>query len=181
MLKIFVTVIVALCLPFAAMADDDDDEHRGFFSGFSKSSKNIVPKNVLYQSECGSCHFAFQANLLPSDSWEKMMLPQALTDHFGDNAEIEEQDRLAILEHLVTYAADNKGKRLLRFGRGEAPLRITELRYFIHEHDEMPKRMVQGNPDVRSLSNCLACHTDAAQGRYKERNIRIPNYGAWED
>ena len=159
---------------------DDDDEHEGFFSRFSKSSVSI-PQNKLYQESCASCHMGFQPNLLPSASWEKMMSPKALEDHFGDNAEVDEQDRLSILVYLKTYAADNKGKRLLRFGKGEAPLRITELRYFKREHNEMPARMVQGNPKVRSLSNCMACHTGAERGNYGERGIRIPGYGYWED
>lgn len=161
-------------------ADDDGDEHEGFFSRFSQSSVTI-PQNKLYQSDCASCHMGFQPNLLPSTSWEKMMSPKALEDHFGDNAEVDEQDRLSILAYLKTYAADHKGKRLLRFSKGEAPLRITELRYFKREHNEVPKRMVQGNPKVRSLSNCMACHTGAERGDYSERGIRVPGYGYWED
>ncbi|MDQ6977581.1 MAG: diheme cytochrome c [Ghiorsea sp.] len=163
-----------------AFADDDGDEHEGFFSRFSTSSA-AIPHNKLYQESCASCHMGFQPNLLPSASWEKIMSPKALEDHFGDNAEVNEKDRQAILVYLKTYAADQKGRRLLRFGRGEAPMRITELRYFKREHNEIPKRMVQGNPKVRSLSNCMACHTGAERGDYSERGIRIPSYGRWED
>jgi len=172
--------LVSLSVSSLAIADDDEDEHEGFFSRFSQSSVTI-PQNKLYQESCASCHMGFQANLLPSASWEKMMDPKALEDHFGDNAEVNEQDRLAILAYLKTYAADNKGKRLLRFSKGEAPLRMTELRYFKREHNEIPKRMVQGNPKVRSLSNCMACHTGAERGDYSERGIRIPGYDYWED
>ncbi len=172
--------LVSLSLSSLAIADDDEDEHEGFFSRFSQSSVTI-PQNKLYQSDCASCHMAYQPNLLPSASWEKLMAPKALEDHFGDNAEVNEQDRLSILVYLKTYAADNKGKRLLRFSKGESPLRITELRYFKREHNEIPKRMVQGNPKVRSLSNCAACHTGAERGNYGERGIRIPGYGYWED
>ncbi|WP_038248760.1 diheme cytochrome c [Ghiorsea bivora] len=171
---------VSLSLSSVAIADDDGDEHEGFFSRFSQSNVK-VPQSKLYQSDCASCHMAYQPNLLPSASWEKVMAPKALEDHFGDNAEINEQDRLSILAYLKTYAADNKGKRLLRFNRGEAPLRVTELRYFKREHNEIPKRMVQDNPKVRSLSNCLACHTGAERGNYGERGIRISGYGYWED
>ena len=174
------TVCTSMIWTQVAFADDDGDEHEGFFSRFSQSSVSI-PQNKLYQQDCASCHLGFQPNLLPSASWQKIMSPKALEDHFGDNAEVDEQDRLSILAYLTTYAADRKGKRLLRFGKGESPLRITELRYFKHEHNEIPARMVQGNPKVRSLSNCLACHTGAERGNYGERGIRIPGYGAWED
>jgi len=170
--------LVSLSLSSVAVADDDEDE--GFFGRFSQSSVSI-PQHKLYESDCASCHMAYQPNLLPSASWEKVMAPKALEDHFGDNAEINEPDRLSILTYLRTYAADHKGKRLLRFSRDEAPLRITELRYFKREHREIPKRMVQGNPKVGSLSNCAACHTGAERGNYGERGIRIPGYGYWED
>jgi len=174
-------VLVTFSISQPVFADDDDDEHEGFFNRLSQN-RVAIPQNKLYQSDCASCHMGFQPNLLPSASWKKIMDPKALEDHFGDNAEVDEQDRLSILAYLKTYAADNnKGKRLLRFGKGEAPLRITELRYFKHEHNEIPKRMVQGNPKVRLLSNCMACHTGAERGDYSERGIRIPGYGYWED
>ena len=171
---------VSLGLSSVALADDDGDEHEGFFGLFSQNSVPI-PQNKLYQEACASCHMAFQPNLLPSASWEKVMAPKALEDHFGDNAEVNEQDRLSILAYLKTYAADNEGRRLLRFSKDESPLRITELRYFKREHNEVPRRMIQDNPKVRSLSNCSACHTGAERGNYGERGIRIPGYGYWED
>jgi len=179
MLKVRWIVALAVCLPLLTQpvwADDDDDDE-GFFSRFSMRSQ---PQNQTYQNECASCHMAYQAGLLPAASWQKLMQPQALADHFGDNAELDEADRQEILAFLLAHASD-RGRAWIRARGGEAPLRITELSYFKREHRELPKRMVQGNPKVRSLSNCQACHTGAARGDYGERGIRIPGFGYWED
>ena len=35
--------------------------------------------------------------------------------------------------------------------------------------------------EVKGLFNCIACHTTADKGIYGERDIKIPNFGRWED
>ncbi len=138
--------------------------------------------NPLYQSECGSCHFAYQAGFLPARSWKKMM--SGLEDHFGDNAELAAADRQAIEDYLVANAADKASERrsqkFMRSIGDSTPLRITEVRYFRKEHDEVPQRVIK-HEKIGSLSNCMACHTRADTGSYAERDIRIPGVGRWED
>jgi hypothetical protein len=34
---------------------------------------------------------------------------------------------------------------------------------------------------VKSFANCNACHTRAAEGSFRERDIRIPGAGKWDD
>ena len=123
----------------------------------------------LYRKNCVECHFAFQPGLLPKRSWEKMMQPVALANHFGDNAELAENDRAEISSYLVHNAADNsdykRSKKMMRSIRGdETPLRITEVRYFKIKHNEVPSRLVAGNPKVKSLANCAACHLKQIKG-----------------
>jgi hypothetical protein len=155
----------------------DDDDYRG------SRGLDVKPMtNPLYQSECGSCHFAYQAGFLPARSWKKMM--SGLEDHFGDNAELDAADRQAIEDYLVANAADNSNERRSRkfmrsIGEG-TPLRITEVRYFRHEHDEIPRRVIK-HEQIGSFGNCAACHTRADLGSYAEREIRIPGVGRWED
>ena len=62
-----------------------------------------------------------------------------------------------------------------RSGRraGAQPPRITETAWFRHEHDEVPEAAWK-RPAIGSAANCAACHRAAAQGDYRERNIRIP-------
>jgi hypothetical protein len=60
-------------------------------------------------------------------------------------------------------------------------LRITEIPYIRHEHDEIPDRLITGNAEVVSLSRCEGCHGGAVQGSFSENDIRIPGFGKWED
>jgi cytochrome c553 len=123
-----------------------------------------------YAAECGSCHLAYSPRLLPARSWERIM--GGLADHFGDNAELDP----ATLRVITQYLVDNAGSP-----RPNAPLRITEQRWFVHEHDELPARMVAGNPQVRSLSNCAACHRRADRGYFNEHDVIVPGFGRWDD
>jgi hypothetical protein len=38
-----------------------------------------------------------------------------------------------------------------------------------------------GNPEVGSLGQCVACHTNMESGSCHEAEINIPGYGRWED
>ena len=40
-----------------------------------------------YTDACGSCHLVYQPGLLPARSWDRIMA--TLSDHFGDNAELD--------------------------------------------------------------------------------------------
>lgn len=163
--------LAALVMAGSAAADSD------------RRGPDVKPMtNPLYKAECGSCHFAYQAGFLPARSWKKLM--GGLMDHFGDNAELEEADRLAIENYLVANAADKvserRSQKFMRSIGNTTPLRITEVRYFRNEHDEVPQRVIK-HEQIGSLSNCMACHTRADTGSYAERDIRIPGVGRWED
>ncbi|MCW8841690.1 MAG: diheme cytochrome c [Gammaproteobacteria bacterium] len=178
-LKAIPLTALAVCILGANSVLADDDW------GWSRRAPDVAPvKNELYQSECGSCHFAYQPGLLPAASWEKLM--GGLADHFGENAELFEDTRKTLTVYLVTNAADNvdgyrRSAKILRSLNGERPLRITETPYIRYKHNEIPPRVIRNNKDVRSLSNCAACHTRADTGSYAEREIDIPGIGRWED
>ena len=141
-------------------------------------------RNETYQEECGSCHMAYPAGLLPARSWEKLM--GNLDDHFGDNAELDMSTRQELTRYLLENSADHsdarRSRKIMRsLGAAEIPLRITDTRYFRHEHDELPAAVVKANPQVSSFSNCNACHKRAEEGSFSEREIHIPGYGRWDD
>ncbi len=109
-----------------------------------------------------------------------------LSDHFGDNAELTVEDQKMISAYLMENAADrSKHKRSARIVRSlkqtETPIRISELPYIVRQHDEIPARLIKGNPEVGSLSNCSTCHTKAEKGIYEENTVRIPGGGKWDD
>ncbi len=133
---------------------------------------------VLYRDECGSCHLAYPARMLPVDSWTEIMA--TLEDHFDENAEVSDETATMISAYL-TDNAGKPGRGMLKRMKRDAPLRITELPYFVHEHDEVPERLVSGNEEVGSFSNCNACHQRAENGDFDEDSVRIPGYGRWDD
>lgn len=131
-----------------------------------------------YLAECGSCHFAFQPGLLPQRSWEKIMAE--LDNHFGDNAEMEPQFHAKILNYLVANSAEHssylRSQNLnASIKLNETPVRITDMLYFRRKHNEIPDKLVKGNPETGSFSHCNTCHRHAGQGLYNEHDILIPN------
>ncbi|MFC1681082.1 diheme cytochrome c [Pseudomonadota bacterium] len=158
-------------------SDDRDDR------GFKTSSFGGAPVDAVYHEECGSCHVAYPPGLLPSAGWRAIM--DGLDDHYGDNAELPVDAKSYLTEFLDKNASDRgdrmKNARLLRDVANAAPLRITGLPYFKGEHDEIPVRMSEDNPEVQSFSRCDACHKDAAKGRFDEDTVAIPGFGRWDD
>lgn len=179
MTKLLNLSVVALMLAGGVYlyAEDDEREEHGHRTSsvvakpMTKQDKATV---ALYTKECGSCHFAYQPEFLPKRSWDKTM--NTLDNHFGTNATLDPTDHKTIQGYLSTHAA--KYDRMTGMG-GEIAMRISETPNFKREHREIPKKMVT-QAEVKSFSNCAACHTKAASGSYREREVRIPNYGNWE-
>jgi predicted nucleic acid binding AN1-type Zn finger protein len=147
--------------------------------------RGVAPvENKLYKTECSSCHFTYQAGLLPKKSWEKLM--SNLENHFGTDASLEKEDKDTLLAYLVKNSADNSTqyKRSRKISNSipsnQIPIAISDTPYFKKEHREIAKQFIE-QKEVKSISNCIACHTTANRGIYSERDINIPNYGKWED
>jgi hypothetical protein len=112
-----------------------------------------VPANPAWQAECASCHIAYPPQLLPAASWKRLM--SQLDRHFGADASVDAATAAKIDAFLEAHAGRGAGE----------PLRITETAWFRHEH----RRATAGNP-----ASCESCHTTAAAGDFRERNIRLP-------
>lgn len=162
---------------------DEDKRHESSYKndrGY-RVGKTDSKQHVQYEEECGSCHLAYPARLLPAQSWRKMM--DGLQDHFGENAELDEKTRESLMQYLSDGSQWERGeyRKVLRNLGDNAPLRITQLPYFIKEHDEISAKMVEGNDKVGSFSRCDACHQNAEKGRFDEDDVVIPGYGRWDD
>lgn len=156
-------------------ADEDHEEGKRHRSSVIKPlNQQDQASAALYQKECGSCHMAYQPSFLPKRSWDKTM--NTLESHFGTDATLEAADHKTIQAFLAANASAND--RLTDM-KGSVPLRISQTPHFVREHREIPKKMV-AQAEVKSFSNCTACHTKASSGSYREREISIPNYGRWE-
>lgn len=179
-IMIAATLMRGLLFSPVALADSDD---RWFSWG--EGTKDVAPvENTLYQNECGSCHMAYQPGFLPSRSWQSLM--GNLADHFNENAELDDQTRQQLTQYLVDNAADKvnykRSNGMMRsLSYNETPLRISGTRYFMRKHNELPRRVVENNPRVKSFSRCEVCHAAADKGSYNEHQVRIPGYGRWDD
>jgi len=130
------------------------------------SDKVAAPPNARWKAECGSCHVAYPPQLLPRESWQRVM--SQLDKHFGTDASLDPAAAANIGAYLERHAGSGR-----RAQAASGSLRITETSWFLHEHDEVPPSSWK-SPAVKSAANCQACHTGAEQGDFHERNIRIP-------
>ena len=172
-------LLFAIAMTFSGQAMAGD-----FFANLFRFKGVKAVKNDLYNESCGECHYAYQPGLLPKRSWEKMLLPDELEDHFGENAELDDEDRVEILQFLVDNAADTSFyKRSSKINRSipddVVELRITEVPYIKRKHKPMTDKYVKNNPKVKSLINCNKCHREIDKGIFDDDTILIPNYGYW--
>ncbi|MBK1641478.1 cytochrome C [Chromatium okenii] len=182
-LTIGLLALGAVGVAFSDDDGDDDDDERGERQrrgGWVQSRADVAPAtNATYLQECSACHLAYQPGLLPAAAWEQVMTPTALAAHYGDDATLAEPQRLEIKSYLNANAADHASLvRAQAFAvtsgaTGVAP-RITTTPYFIRKHDEIPQRLVTGNPNVGSFSQCNVCHRGAENGIYNEHQVKIP-------
>lgn len=131
--------------------------------------------NPFYKDYCGTCHFAYQPGLLPSDSWELIL--NNLEDHFGETVELDPEIKIHISGYLNNNSANLSpakiSRKIVKSIGNAAPLRITQTPYFQSKHHEI--RLTDSNRErIGSLSNCMACHSTAEDGIYDDDNARIP-------
>jgi Dihaem cytochrome c len=149
--RILLAAGAALLLTAAAHADGDEGR-RG----------SRVPLHPKYAAECSACHIAYPPGMLPAASWQRVM--SGLDKHYGTDASLEPETVKALSAWLGDHA-----------GSGSAPAedRITQTRWFVREHDEIPAATWK-RASIKSASNCAACHQDAAKGNFSEHSVRIP-------
>ena len=127
-----------------------------------------VPLLPKYEQECAACHIAYPPGLLPAASWQGLM--GTLDQHYGTDASLDAASVQEIARWLDQHAGTYK-----RVNEAPPDHRITRSAWFLRKHraDEVPPELWR-HPAVKSAANCAACHTQAAQGRFNERDIRLP-------
>lgn len=138
--------------------------------------------NTIYEKECGSCHFAYPAGLLPSSSWNKMM--SNLDKHFGDDATVDEKT----FQTLSSYLNENSAEKSMQYKRsrkivenlnGNIPDSISKMPYMKKKHEDIKEHLIT-QKEVKGMFNCTACHQNAKKGIFSDDDVNIPNYGKWE-
>lgn len=164
-----------------ASGDRDDQKHRNRFrerhrddDRSSSYLKAVV--HPAYKENCGACHFAYQPELLPSESWGEIL--NRLDKHFGESFELDEETRKAIMGYLQTNGAEHStakpAVRIMRSLGHQAPIRISEIPYIKKKHHDIPAATLK-RQSIGSLSNCTACHTRAEEGVYDDDSVIIPD------
>ncbi len=135
----------------------------------SKESKAYnIPLLASYKQECAACHMAYPAGMLPAGSWKRLM--SGLSKHYGTDASLDAKSLAEISGWLEGHAGTYK-----RVNEMPPDDRITKSAWFIRKHnDREVAPAVWKRASVGSASNCIACHTNAAQGSFNEREIKIP-------
>jgi hypothetical protein len=96
-----------------------------------------------------------------------------LTNHFKTDASLEPQDTKKITEYLVQNSSNN-----LRNPQGV--IAISQMPWFVKEHRKLSQKTLS-NEKIKTISNCVACHTQALKGDYDEDNIKIPGRSWFND
>jgi len=132
------------------------------------AAKMPMPSDMpkAYDAECASCHMAYPPGLLSEKSWQNVM--SSLNKHFGTDASIDQKDQIEITNWLKKNAATRQ-----KYSELALDNRITKTSWFIRKHDEI-KTDVWKRPSIKSPANCGACHTNAAEGIFSEKNVAIP-------
>ena len=133
--------------------------------------RGVFPENTpaIYYSECAECHVAFPPDLLPSNSWKKIM--DDLHEHFGSNAQVDDQIRKQIEGYLLANSGATLGVK-----KDGSDLRITQTLWFNRMHGKSKRYF--DNLSVGSGSNCAVCHSHATDGRFDEN--KIPANTDWQ-
>jgi mono/diheme cytochrome c family protein len=171
-------LVVTLLAMGVAISAAHADDNEGYGEGYGERSNSKmsgenrgrdmygVQMNAKFKAECSNCHIPYAPNLLPAESWRKIMA--GLDKHFGSDASLTDAENKEITAFLVSNASN-------RWKAPTSPLRITETAWFKQKHDSHEvSPAVWKNPKVKSPSNCGACHTRADKGDFNEDDIRMP-------
>jgi hypothetical protein len=155
--------------------EDGEDNDRHESRGYDDDDFVGSITSPVYKETCGACHFSYQPQLLPSDSWVKIL--SGLDDHFGETVDIDPNTKKAIGDYLLANGAESssakRARKIVRSLGGNTPPRITEIPYIREKHHEISQN-VFSRPSIGSFSNCVACHTTAEKGVYDDDHVTIP-------
>lgn len=112
--------------------------------------------NAAATKECGTCHMAYQPQLLSAASWQILLAD--LANHFDNDASLGDAAR----KEIEAYYVANAG----RSGDTPGEPRITLTSWWINAHEEVPAASWT-KPDVKFKGNCVACHQQADKGVYE--------------
>ena len=105
-----------------------------------------------YLSQCATCHVALPPAVLPTQTWQTLVIDPA---HYGVTLPaITQFDQQLMLNYLQVYSRAHQG-------RESVPYRLEESAYFqaLHPNVALPQPL--------NLGSCVGCHLGAAEQNYR--------------
>ena len=132
--------------------------------------------NPAYEQNCGSCHMAYPAVLLPTASWNKL-LPDS-GEHFGEKLPLTPAEMGQTRAYLASHAADSgmggkMGRKIMDSLGAMTPEHITDVPYIIRKHRKVDPAVFK-RASVGGMANCVACHPGAVRGNFEDDYVSIP-------
>ncbi len=135
-----------------------------------------LPKDELWQEECGSCHLAYYPSLLPQPSWAKLFRQQV--DHFSEDLSLDSKTIVLLKNYADRYAG--KTFNIEAFWNiqnsihpDDTPTRITQTPYWKNKHSNIDGEIWRSQ-EVTGKFNCEACHRDANHYWFDDTAIVLP-------
>lgn len=107
----------------------------------------------LYLENCGSCHVALPPEVMPTETWRRLLLEPE--QHYGQQLPLLIGPVVLVMwDYLRTFSRSHVDKELI-------PYRVTESRYFkaLHPQVDLPH-------PVRPAT-CAVCHPGATDYNYR--------------
>lgn len=107
-----------------------------------------------------------------------------LSDHFGDDATVDEKTFQTISSYLNENSAEKsmqykRSRKIVENLNGVIPDSISKMPYMKKKHQDIKEHLIT-QKEVKGLFNCTACHQNAKKGIFSDDDVKIPNYGRWE-
>ena len=148
---IILLMVLVLLMPTNASSASTIDSHSNLLIAQAENSSDLGRE--FYIENCGSCHIPIPAEVLPTDTWQKIL--EQPRDHYGENLPRMTNINVGLIwNYLRAYSRP--------YPEGETtPEFITNSRYFkaLHPLVDLPKPV--------SYQSCKLCHPGAATLDYR--------------
>ena len=131
-----------------------------------------------FAAACGGCHIAYPPMLLAAADWRRVMA--SLDQHFGIELSLEAASRRRIEEWLLRHAGAPRSFSAGAPQQADEPPRLSSTAWFVRKHHETSAQLWR-DERIGGAANCPACHSRAAAGSYREREIVLPGAYRWND
>jgi len=168
-------IVLLAALSSSIFSEAQEINYPGDRFGYDNTTPRAFAYDEQHIDECGACHMAYPPELLPKESWKKIML--GLDDHFGENAELDDGTFTHIDNYLQQHALSNDHPTIetvsswFRSLPENAPIRITALPGFLEHHKDPIRRLGEGSDEEGFFSPCEDCHKEAASGVFDKEQI----------